>query len=65
MPALSEEVYKAGTKEDPEGVVSWLSDKLAALATGEASSSDKWKITKFERTPPVGLIHQIIQVAII
>ncbi len=53
MPAVSEEVYQTGAKEDPEGAISWLSEKLAALTTEESAVSDKWKITKFQKTPPV------------
>ncbi|GJE97967.1 M1 family metallopeptidase [Phanerochaete sordida] len=49
MPAVSEHVYEPSLKESTD-VVSWLSSKVSALTTGEA---DKWKITKFEKTPPM------------
>ncbi len=49
MPALSEEVYSAEIKSSAD-VVSWLSTKFSALTTGE---TDKWKITRFDTTPPM------------
>lgn len=49
MPAISEDVYSPSVKEGAD-VVSWLSSKLSAVTTGESS---EWKITKFEKTPPM------------
>ncbi|KAI0668551.1 leucyl aminopeptidase [Trametes maxima] len=43
MPAISEEVYKEGVNKEP-----WIAKKLSALPDPE-----KWKITRFETTPPV------------
>ena len=50
MPAISEEVYTpnySGTLD----ILSWLKTKFAALTKGE--ETDKWKITRFETTPPM------------
>ena len=49
MPATSEHVYTPSLQESTD-VVTWLSSKLSALTTGEP---DQWKITTFEKTPPM------------
>lgn len=49
MPAVSEEVYTPSLK-DSTNIITWLSSKFSGLTTGEG---DKWKITKFENTPPM------------
>ena len=49
MSAISEEVYTPSYTESTD-LVSWLSSKFSELTTGEA---DKWKITRFEKTPPM------------
>jgi aminopeptidase 2 len=49
MPVVSEEEYTPSLKDSTD-VISWLSSKFSAVTTGEA---DKWKITKFETTPPM------------
>lgn len=59
MPAASEKVYSKDAKEDSDDVVSWVSDKLASLSV-EEGANDKWKITKFEKTPPVSKLHDQI-----
>lgn len=49
MSFSSEEEYTPDFKGSTD-VVSWLSSKFSALTTGE---TDKWKITRFETTPPM------------
>jgi aminopeptidase 2 len=51
MPAVSENVYEVSSSENSSisGVTKWLS----SLALGDKAAEDKWKITKFETTPPV------------
>jgi hypothetical protein len=50
MPAISEEVYTA--KPEPEGTISAITQWISSLALGR-ESEEKWKITKFDTTPPV------------
>jgi aminopeptidase 2 len=50
MPIASEEVYSTGT--DPAD--NPLASSLAALSIGEVN--DQWKITRFEKSPPVCII---------
>ena len=49
MPAISEEEYTPSYKDSTDAI-SWLSPKFSQLTTGEG---DKWKITKFQTTPPM------------
>ena len=49
MPAISEEDYSTELKSSAD-VVSWLSSRLSSLTTGE---TEKWKVTRFETTPPM------------
>ncbi|KAI0075828.1 hypothetical protein K474DRAFT_1663834 [Panus rudis PR-1116 ss-1] len=48
MPAKSEEVYEPKSDKS-DSTISWLTEKLSQLTTSE----EKWKITKFETTPPM------------
>ncbi|KAI0792895.1 hypothetical protein C8Q75DRAFT_751852 [Abortiporus biennis] len=52
MNAISEEPYDPASGKASDDVVSWLSEKLAALTTTE-TSADKWKVTRFDTTPPM------------
>lgn len=49
MPVISEEEYTPSFKDSTD-VISWLSSKFSEVTVGEA---DKWKITKFDTTPPM------------
>ncbi len=59
MPALSEDIYEPNPKT-ADDIISWLGEKFAALTTTEAQASDKWKITKFDKTPPVGVLVRVL-----
>jgi aminopeptidase 2 len=52
MPAISEKPYEASSEEST-GTAAGLAKWLSSLTFGEKPSEDKWKITKFEATPPV------------
>jgi len=47
MPVASEKVYSTGTDSADDS----LASSLAALSIGEVN--DQWKITRFEKSPPV------------
>lgn len=47
MPVKSEKVYSTGTNSSDDS----LASSLAALRIGEVN--DQWKITSFEKSPPV------------
>ena len=51
MPVESEMVYSTGVNSSDDSLVS----SLAALRVGEVN--DQWKITRFERSPPVGIVR--------
>lgn len=53
MPVLSEKDYDPTFEEDSGDNVSSLTRWFSALTAQDISSSDKWKITLFETTPPM------------
>lgn len=55
MSVASESVYELDAADRTDSAVSWLSEKLAALALGGTIDNDKWKITRFNTSPPVRL----------
>ncbi|TFK50212.1 hypothetical protein OE88DRAFT_1736470 [Heliocybe sulcata] len=52
MPAISEEVYVPGASADSLSKTPDLAKFLAGLTIGD-QSQDKWKITRFDTTPPM------------
>jgi aminopeptidase 2 len=53
MPVSSEKEYDPESKEALGNTVSSLTQWFSALTTQDKSSSDKWKITQFETSPPM------------
>jgi len=53
MSEASESVYELDAADRTDSAVSWLSEKLAALALGGTIDNDKWKITRFNTSPPM------------
>lgn len=58
MPVATESAYPAQTSQSTEGSVSALTSWMGSLTFGPHVPKDKWKITKFETTPPVSLASQ-------
>ena len=50
MPVVAEKVYSTGADSTDDS----LASSLAALSIGEVS--DQWKITRFEKSPPVRVV---------
>ena len=50
MPVESEKVYSTGVNSNDDT----LASSLSALSIGEVN--DQWKITRFEKSPPVRLV---------
>ena len=53
MPVSTEKEYDPESKEALGNTVSSLTQWFSALTTQDKSSSDKWKITQFETSPPM------------
>lgn len=53
MSASSEKPYEPKFKEDPGSAVSSLTQWFSSLNMQDTNAKEKWKITKFETTPPV------------
>lgn len=53
MPAISETVLDPDTISDTSSIYSWLTSKLAHFFSRDAVRTDRWKITRFETSPPV------------
>ncbi|OSX66267.1 hypothetical protein POSPLADRAFT_1043724 [Postia placenta MAD-698-R-SB12] len=53
MPAISETVLDPDTISDTSSIYSWLTSKLAHFFSRDAVRTDRWKITRFETSPPM------------
>ncbi|KAF9821576.1 hypothetical protein IEO21_00422 [Rhodonia placenta] len=53
MSVASESAYEPESADKTDGAVFWPAEQLSKLAVDETSGSDKWKITRFETSPPM------------